>query len=395
MGTYPLPTLAAQVTATGISAPAIEDIINSRVATYQGIYGSDVLLDEDDQDYQAMAVECAAINDTNQLAIAVYNSFLPGYAQGVGLAALVQINGLKKEGATNSSATLVIGGAVGTIIQNGQAIDTNQNIWLLPSLVEIPVSGSITVAATAQQAGSIAAIAGAINRPYTIINGWQTVTNPEPAEPGEDVEQDAALRARQQQSTALPSQTPLDAILAAVANSGGIGRYTIYENNTRVTDANGQPGNSVAVVVEGGNSTAIAGVIQLKKAPGIGTYGTTSVAMVDQKGVPITINYFELTEVPIYAAMTIQPLAGYVATTGAAAVAALVAFLSGLSIGEEVYYNWLLGIAGLSGSPLAQTFVITSLTIGTSLGALSNSNIPIAFNAGATCSTGNVTLTTL
>lgn len=391
----PLPTLAAQVSATGISAPPIEDIVASEVATYQGIYGSDVLLTPDTQDFQLIAARSAAINDTNQLAIAVYNSFLPGNAQGVGLSAIVQINGLERETPTNSTVVLQISGVAGTPIPAGVAIDTNRNLWNLPAEITIPDSGEITVTATAQQAGAISAIPGAVNTPYTIIGGWQSVSNAAAATPGIAIETDAQLRKRQSQSTALPSQSPLDAILAAVANSGGIGRYTIYENNTRVTDGNGQPGNSVAVVVEGGNVTAIASVIQLKKSPGTGTYGTTSIPLVDQKGVPITINFFEVTEVPIYAAMTIQPLTGYVATTGAAAVAAIVSFLSDLAIGQEVYLNWLLGIAGMNGSPLGLTFAITSLTIGLSPSALSAASIPIAFNAGAQCATGNVVLTTL
>lgn len=391
----PLPTLAAQVSSTGISAPPIEDIVASQVATYQGIYGSDVLLTPDTQDFQLIAARSAAINDTNQLAIAVYNSFLPGNAQGVGLSAIVQINGLERETPTNSTVVLQISGVAGTPIPAGVAIDTNRNLWNLPAEITIPDSGEIIVTATAQQAGAISAVPGAVNTPYTIVGGWQSVSNAAAATPGIAIETDAQLRKRQSQSTALPSQSPLDAILAAVANSGGIGRYTIYENNTRVTDGNGQPGNSVAVVVEGGNVTAIASVIQLKKSPGTGTYGTTSIPLVDQKGVPITINFFEVTEVPIYAAMTIQPLTGYVATTGAAAVAAIVSFLSNLAIGQEVYLNWLLGIAGMNGSPLGLTFAITSLTIGLSPSALSAANIPIAFNAGAQCATGNVVLTTL
>ncbi len=102
-----------------------------------------------------------------------------------------------------------------------------------------------------------------------------------------------------------------------MANSGGIGRYTIYENDTKVPDVNGQAGgNTVAVVVEGGNVQTIAQVIQQKKAPGIGTYGTTSVLVQDVSGVPSAIQFFELAEVPIYVSITIQPLAGYVSTTG-------------------------------------------------------------------------------
>ena len=134
---------------------------------------------------------------------------------------------------------------------------------------------------------------------------------------------------------------------------------------------------------------------QQTKAPGVGTFGTTSIPIVDQKGLPITISFFELTEVPIFVAMTIQPLTGYVSSTGTAAIAALVNFLNALAIGEEVFFNWLLGVAGMNGSPLGQTYVITSFTIGIAADALSNADIPITFNAAAQGSAANVALTTL
>jgi uncharacterized phage protein gp47/JayE len=395
MATYPLPTLAAQVSPTGISAPAYSEVVNSDVATYTGIYGDDVLLTPDTQDYQLIATRALAIRDSNDLAITLYNSYSPSGAQGVGLSSQVQINGLNREAATNSTVILEIVGVAGTPIPAGVVKDENGNLWNLPTNLTIPPAGTLTETATAQQAGAISAIAGSVNTPYTVISGWQSVTNPAAATPGTAVETDAALRQRQKQSTSLASQTPLSSILAAVANSGGIARFEIYENNTRVADGNGQPGNSVAVVVEGGDATTVATVIEAKKAPGTGTYGTTSVTVIDPAGVPITINFFEMTEVPIYAAITIQPLTGYVASTGTALVAALANFIASLNIGQDVIFNWLLGVAGLSGSPLALTFAITSLTIGLAPGSLAGSNIPIAFNAGATCVPANIILTVI
>jgi uncharacterized phage protein gp47/JayE len=392
--TLPLATLAAQVSSTGITAPTLESIIASDIATYQGIYGSDVLLTADTQDMQLIAARCKAISDTNDLAIAVYNSFLPGYAQGAGLSAIVQINGLQREEATNSTVELVLTGVAGTIIPAGAPTDTNGNAWLLPANTTIPLAGTITVTATAQEAGNIGAAAGTVTNMSPIIAGWQSVTNPDDAVAGLAVETDAALRARQTVSTAISSQTQLEAILAAVANSGGIGRYIIYQNDLKAADANGIPGNSIAVVVEGGVVATIAQIIEQKKSPGIGTYGTTTVMVYDPAGVPVDINFFELTETSIYVAMTIQPLTGYVSTTGAAAIAAVAAFISSLAIGQEVYLGWVMAAAGLSGNPLGLTYAVTALTIGLSAETLSTASITIAFNAAASCVAANVTLTT-
>ena len=392
MPTYPLPTLAGQITATGYSQPAFADILNSEIATEQSIFGSDILLQPDDQDYQRLALRCTAINDLNNLVGAAYNSFLPAYAQGTGLSAIVQINGLERESATNSTVTLTLVGQAGVVIQGGIVRDQQGNLWNLPTPLTFDNTGTMTVTATAQQPGAISAPANTVNIPYTIVAGWQTVTNAAAAVPGVAIEPDSSLRQRQAQSTALPATTPLQSIMAAVANSGGVKRYQGYQNVGNVPDGNGLPAHAIAVVVEGGTATAIATAIQLKKAPGTPTYGTTAVNLTDQGGIPVTINFFQVTETAIYASLGIHPLTGYVSTTGTAAVAALVAFINGLGIGQEVYIGQLIAAASLLDSPLGATFAVTSLNIGLTPSPLSAVSLPIAFNAAAQCSTGNVTL---
>ena len=83
MTDYPLSTLAASVTATGISAPPLEDILGSLQASYRSIYGSDAYLEPDSQDGQWIAILATAFNDCNNVAIAVYNAFSPSSAQGI------------------------------------------------------------------------------------------------------------------------------------------------------------------------------------------------------------------------------------------------------------------------------------------------------------------------
>ena len=56
MTTYPLPTLAATVSPTGISIPNFNDVLLSLIASYTNIYGADVVLTPDTQDYQWLAI---------------------------------------------------------------------------------------------------------------------------------------------------------------------------------------------------------------------------------------------------------------------------------------------------------------------------------------------------
>ena len=75
--------------------------------------------------------------------------------------------------------------------------------------------------------------------------------------------------------------------------------------------------------------------------------GITIVEVLDPSGVPINIGFFPLTIEQIYVSLTITPLAGYVASTGDAIVAAIVAFINNLGIGADVVYNQLFGPACL------------------------------------------------
>ena len=392
MPTYPLATLSAQVTPSGITAPSYNDILLSLVASMQAIYGADIYLTPDTQDYQMLAIVAAAINDQNQAMIAAYNGFEPTFAQGVNLSSLVKINGLMREPATNSTAQIVIVGVVGTAISGGVIEDANGNLWSIPDTT-IPSAGTITVTATCQTPGAIAAASNTINQINTIIRGWQTATNPSVATIGVDVESDAALRTRQAVSTAIASETPLEGILAAVANVTGVERYAIYENDTGTTDANGVPGHSISLVVKGGDSTDVATTIERKKSPGTGTYGTTAVTVEDPAGLPITIKFFELADVDIYVSVTIHPLDGYVASTGTALVNAIVDFINNLAIGQDLYYDWLFGPATLYGNPLGLTYRILAMTVGLTPSPVGTGDISVAFNEAAASDASKVLLT--
>jgi uncharacterized phage protein gp47/JayE len=393
MATYPLATLAPTVSNTGISAPQYSDIYQSLIATFQNIYGSDIYVAPDSQDGQFLAVIAAAINDSNQAMISVFQGYSPYYAQGTGLSAQVKLNGLTRLTATNSSAVGVVTGVVGTIITNGVVQDAGGNLWSLPTSVTIPTGGSISVTVTAQQPGSISATVGTINQIYNPQVGWQTFSNTSAAVAGQATETDAALRIRQAASVATPALAVRDAIYAAIGAVTGVERYTVYENPTASTDANGVPAHAIACVVEGGSVAAITSAIFLRKPPGIQTYGTTSYTQTSPLGLSSVINYFVLGEVNIYFAVTIKALPGYLSTTTADIISALVAYVKSLVIGESVYVSQTSAIASMIGLPEGQTFYITDFRLGTAASPTGTSNIAIAYNQGANCAASNITVT--
>lgn len=393
MTTYPLPTLAASITAAGISAPAYEDVLGSLQATGRSIFGSDIVLDNSTQDGQLLGVVSQAIDDCNGMAIAVYNAFSPAKAQGVGLSSVVKINGLRRETPSNSTADMTIVGETGTTILNGLIGDQNGFIWQLPASITIPDAGDIIVEATCTTTGAISAAANTITRMLNPTQGWQSATNVNPAVPGQPVEDDVELRSRQTVSTSIPAQSVLDAIIGLIANLPGIGAANVrgYENDTGTPDGNGLPGHSISLLVNGGDPVAIANLIAITKTPGTATYGTTSEMIVDAKGVPNTINFFRPTNERVVATINLTPLTGYLSSTGTAIQQALSNFVSTVGLGDNVPWFEAVGALNL-GAPLNSTYTITSLTLALFGNSQGQADVDIPFNGLPGLALSDITL---
>lgn len=409
MPTFPLPTLSAQITTSGISAPSYADILTSLQTSYQSIFGSDIYIAPDSQDGQFLALIAAAIHDNNQAMIATYQSYSPTFAQGVGLSSQVKLNGLQRLVPTHSTAVGSVIGQAGTVIVGGVVKDGDGNKWDLPASVTVPVSGQISVTVIAQKAGAIQAGIGLINEIESPVLGWQSFSNTSAAVVGSPVESDAQLRSRQSISTALPATSNLDSMLAGLGNVVGVQRFAIYENDTGATDANGVPAHSVAPVVSGGSLTDIVEALAVRKPPGIQTFGSVSGTYIDQSGMPAQINYHVLTVVPVFVTVTITALPGYTAATGSLIINSIVEFINKQGIGEDLYYTRLFAPANLAGQDsqnatgllasqlfdLSETYHTNTILVGFSAGSQSAANLVISYNAAASISAANVTLTVI
>lgn len=402
MTTYPLPTLSVTVTSAGISAPSFADIVNSLIASYQTVYGADVVIDASSQDYQWIAIQAAAINDSNQTAIAVYNDFSPGTAQGAGLSSVVKVNGISRLVPSNSSAAIVIVGQAGTTITNGVVGDDAGlgTRWDLPGTVTVPIGGSTTVTATSETAGAVAADPNTLTVILTPTAGWQTSNNPSAAARGAPVETDAQLRRRQTTSTANPSETVLAGIVGAISNLAGVTNVSFVDNDTGSTDANGVPEHTLSMVVEGGDLQSIVDVIGLRKTIGCNTFGNTSGTYTDPTyGFLKTISFSIPTQKTILVAITVTPLAGYSGTVTAEIKEAVAAYISALGIGTDVILTRIYAPALLRG-PFAvvadpndpNTYEITSLLIAVSPGSPGSSDLVIAYDQLPVCLPTNVTV---
>lgn len=357
--------IAPYITPAGIVVHDFAACLTWLQEQYRSIYGQDVYLGNDSQDGQWLAILARAFADCNAAAGALYNAFSPATARGNGLSSVVKINGLKRRAPSASTCSVTLVGVAGTTITNGQVTDANnRHTWLLPESVQIPDAGEITVTATCATPGAIAAAPGTLTRIKTPVYGWQSVTNDTAALPGQPVETDAALRARQSRSVAGPATTVLESVLAAIGQLPGVARLRGYENNTDATDSNGIPAKSVAIIVDGGDETAIAAAIARRMTPGTAMVGGITHTVISPAGSSRVVRFARPTAAQVHVALTVRALTGWSDTVVQPIIAQAVAdYINTLQIGEDVRYFDVAVPAKILASPYASSFSLVAMTI--------------------------------
>lgn len=384
---------------TGLHLPTYQDTLDRLNEQARQIFGNDIYLEPDSQDYQANAEVADLWADMADLAQQVYNNRSIKDALGVSVDGLMKINGIKRLAASKSICTVTVTGTPGTAITNGLISDEmSEVIWSIDDTV-IPDSGSINVLATCQTDGEIYGDAGTLNKIVTQTQGWVSVVNPGNAIPGKPVESDPAAKARQTISTARPSKTVLQGLMGGIAEIPNVFRSKVYENDTGVFGAYGIPipEHSICAIVEGGDAKAVAMEIYLRKTPGCDTYGDVEVEVVDVDptlGEPPPIKFYRPVYVDVYVRVNIKERQGYVDTLSVEIKQAVSDFINALDIGEDISVSLLETIAQ-SVTPNLRTpaFTLSATTpvlIGRDADSLAEADIDIEFNGAARCNPENV-----
>ncbi|MGO4496430.1 baseplate J/gp47 family protein [Paenibacillus sp. 2RAB27] len=355
---------APYIDATGFHMPSYSDIRDQLMSNARGIFGDDIYLENDSQDYQWISSVSNMVYDAFLTSQAAYNSRGPSTAVGSGLDIVVKINGLKRAPAVFSTCNVTLTGTPGTVITGGVVSDINKNKWNLTSPITLDGTGHVTTLASCQISGPVTVNVGELNTIVTPTYGWTSVTNAAlPGTVGSHVQSDASLRSLQAINTAKPSRTVLEGLKGAIASVQGVTRSIVYENDTNATDAAGLPAHSMTAVVEGGSNADIAQEIFSKKGPGAYTNGSVSTVITDFYGSPTTVRFYRPTYLDIDVVINVKALAGYTTETTATIKNAVAAYISGLSIGDDLSVSSLWG-AALSANivPTKPLFSITGLT---------------------------------
>jgi uncharacterized phage protein gp47/JayE len=382
---------APYVDDAGLHIPSYIDIRDDLLAQFRQIYGDDLYLENDSQDYQMISAFASKTYDTMLLLQIVYNNHSPKTAVGTALSSLVKLNGIARKPASYSTCVLTLTGTVGTVIAAGSVKDDSGNIWNLPA--NTTLTGATTeVTAQCATLGAVEAVPGTITKINTPQAGWISVTNEVPAVVGQPIELDEELRGRQPISGAIPSQNMVDSTIAGIASIEGVKRYKVYDNDTNITDPNGIPGHTMASVVEGGLDADVAAQIYLRKGPGSGTYGSSSATYTNSSGIDTVIRFSRPIYTSVDVAVQVTAGAGFSSAILDEIKANIESYIEKLDIGVNVSATGILtAITAAIDDPARPSFSLDSITLGETGETPGIGDVAIAWNAVA--SVGTVTVT--
>ena len=347
-----------------------------------------------------------AISEAWQEAAAAALQFDPRYNSGQGQSGTVQINGIIRRAGYPAKIPITCTGVEGTVILAGSLIATvdGLNRFSIDTSLTIGAGLTVTGTATCTEKGISSVGAAEVIAILTPISGWTGVTNSVIAVQGAAEETDAQLRERQQTETALTSKCQVEAILDAVTNVVGVTYCRVYVNNTLVTDTNGIPAISIAVVVVGGIDADVAAAIWAAAPAGLryDSNANTTVTETDAQGGTYAVKFWRPTPVAIdvvvditqtdvtlpltYANDIKQAIVDY-STRGGAALDSDRFDRDGFPPGQSVILSQLY-------TPINSVpgFSITSLEICIHAGSPTAADVTINWNKVATFSLNNITV---
>lgn len=303
------------------------------------------LLDEDDPLIQTVnAVADTLANCWEQLQLC-YNQFDPLKATGAGLSGLVQLNAIERQAGSPSTVELLCTGDVGKTVTSGKRVTLLDDsvVFELPAFT-FDVNGEATVTGTCIVDGPFDAAAGQVVKIITPSAGWDSVTNPDPAVPGQYEQNDNELRLLQQSSTENTGRGMIDDLFSAVYNLEGVTYARAYQNEALITDVRGVDAKSVAVIVLGGDEDEIAQTIYEHVPIGIDYFGAIEKTITDIQGFDYVIRFSRPTSIDYYINITIDPFATNWPTNGAdlikeAVLAASLDYLPGVTVYASQFYT--------------------------------------------------------
>ena len=179
-------------------------------------------------------------------------------------------------------------------------------------------------------------------------------------EPGES---DASVRARMNLASSARGVFSMDAMEAAIRQVPDV-THVLIRVNEEDAAVDGIPAHTIAAYVNNGAASKVAQAIWNKKPPGIGTYGTISKSVTDERGNAHTVKFSRPSLLAIHFRIELTSYDGFdEAAVTSAFRNTLMQFVNRtLDIGEAMNIPQLYGMLYQAAGSWAPTFAITDLS---------------------------------
>jgi uncharacterized phage protein gp47/JayE len=344
--------MTSGLTPSGFVAPTLQDEIDDLNAKLLANVDAGLDLDESKPLGQIVAILAEKYLELSTLGAAVYAAINPDNASGNLLVNACAISGTRPQVPTYSKVTATLTLAAGTRVSAGavaSVLNEPTNTWVLTQDVVNTTTGTLGLPGLfrSSQPGVIKAYATTFTVVQSPAIGWTGLSNPLDSTDGEAGDTDDTLRAKREEELQGVGSGTTGALRARLLEMPGMGlpgsNAFVFDNDTLETSSDGIPAKSIRCVVwDGTGSTVsdatIAATIWQNKPAGVGTSGSTTVAVNDSAGNPQAVSFQRATAVPIYVTCVVVPAPGVTidATARAAVRAALKNFADSWTLGSSV-----------------------------------------------------------
>lgn len=328
------------ITQTGVILPDTADLRAGVEDEYREAFGNDLDVSPETPQGVLITGEVLARDKVVRNNADLANQINPNISGGVFLDAIWKLTGGNRVAATPSIVrNVALTGVPGTIVPANALASVGAGGPQFRLLSAVVLTGGSGVGVFQSVAlGAVAAPAGELNQIVTGVLGWETVSNPAPAEIGRNEESDISSRIRRRQTLAFQAITLPEAIVSGLRTIEGVRSASFRENVTNapiVIEGVTLVAHSVFACVDGGTDDDIAMMLLRKKSIGAGWNGNTTVNTTDPySGQVYPVQFSRPNPIPIYVRVAVRGGASF-PDTPALVRDAMVSYANGEQEGEE------------------------------------------------------------
>lgn len=387
------------ITAQGVIVPDTADTRAEIEQDFRDAFGQDLVVTPDTPQGVLITMLTLGRDGVARNNAALANQINPNLSGGVFLDAVWGLTGGQRVPATRSVLIdVALTGTPGALIPEGSQAQVGPGGAIFQSTGALTLSAGGTGSVNFQSLdyGPVSAAVGALNRIVTPVLGWETVSNPSPAQLGTETESDLAARERRRQTLALQGTALPEAIVSGLVATPDVSSVLLRENVTNaaiVIDSVTIDPHSILAVVDGGLDSDVAMTLLRNKSMGCGWTGDLTVSVVEPvSGQAYDVKFTRPDAIPIFMRVTVRATnAGEnpqeaVRSSIAAYARGDIEGEAGLVIGADVSPFELAGAV----NRLNPGLYVQNVEIGLTSGTLAGAVIPIRIVERAQVIEGNI-----